>query len=177
MDNRPTIIDVGAQGMDTLAMYLSINAGAGPWASDGGQHGEGITYWVPADASPSGEAAALAAARSIRDYLPGARIVVVANRGASAALGQRIGDLVAQTECLVVPAAPLAVDDIWQSLYAGHGLYGVVRLASDPSAITSVAMGLGISRSRMMVAVRGIQTWALGVLTSIAPIVSAAPTE
>lgn len=171
ISNRPTIVDVGAQGFQTLEMWLSINGELSDWAQEDGQHGRGLTFWVPSDNSKAGEDSALVAATSLRTYLPGARIIVVCNRGAPAAVGQRIASVVEQVETMVLPAAPQAVDEIYQTLYSRYGLFGAASLYLDKAKMAAMCAELGVTQSRMIVASRGIAQWAQSVLATLKPLV------
>jgi hypothetical protein len=174
LSHAPTVIDVGAQGMGPLSMWLESNDGlkSWKWYQADGQHGRGLTFWLPTDTSPSGEASALLAAQTLRSYLPGAIIIVACNKGATIEIGQRIAAKVADINIVVIPPAPRTVDDIFQALYGRYGIDGLFALLDDKSKIDETATAFCWEAGKVNLAVKAIGIWAQKVMASITPLVA-----
>jgi hypothetical protein len=168
---NPVVVDVGAQGFDILDMWLKLKGRRSPWSQPDGQHGRGLTFWVPTNHTKDGEASALAAAERLRVYLPGARIIVVCNNGAPREFGERIAKMVANIEIVVVPAVPGAIQPVFASAHTRFGLFETARLYDSDDRLLAEAERQGVTDTRMQLASETIAEWAKGVCDTLRPFV------
>lgn len=168
---RPVVVDVGAQGFGILEMWLKLKGRRSPWSQPDGQHGRGLTFWVPTDNSKQGEDSALAAAESLRVYLPGARIIVVCNNGAPRERGDRVAAEVAGIEVIVVPAVPAPIKEVFASAHSRFGLFETMRLYDSDDRLVAEAERQGVSDTRMQLASETIAEWAKDVVDTLRPLV------
>jgi hypothetical protein len=172
VENPPTVVNVGAQGLDSLTYYLGIDVETSPLGRDGGDHGADVVAWVPTDTSKDGVAEAIKAVTALRSLLPASEIVVVGNLGADQTVIAPILAAVPGACSLIIPTAPEI--EVWRVFdQAGQGFFGGLRLMTDKRGALEIAKAAGIERVVALKAIERIRAWAASILAETVAIVRA----
>jgi hypothetical protein len=170
--NKPTVVNVGAQGLNSLAYYLNIDVETSPLGRDDGQHGADLVGWIPTDTSADGVAEAIKAATALRSLLPAMEIVIVGNLGADATVIAPIVASVPGARSLIIPTAPEI--EVWRVFSsAGQGYFGALHLMSDKRAALEIAKQAGIERVVALKAFERIRAWAAATSADVLAILRA----
>jgi hypothetical protein len=165
MSQRPVVIDIGAQGYASLEFYAQIGVETSPLGQADGQHGRGIVFCCPTDASVEGQREATASVIGLRSLFPGADIVVIGTLGADLVMAQRIASAAPGVRAMMIETAPAL--EIFRLLFAQGGVFGTSDMLRDESRLLIKAKEWNIDRVVMLLAKRKLTIWMDQAMNSV----------